>query len=252
MGLSDSKAQSVQPFMKPRFFEAGVSLWRKGAVVDSWVFISGGTVGAYMPNEFGAAIAIELYGAGSWFGEQFILSSTPSDADYVCLADLDAFYIPVAIVENLINAEMNFCRHLLRLTSMSSRRRFESLALQRSGSSCAKVVLGLALMGETLSRARQDENDTRNVVIPVSQGMLSALCGVSRTVFSNFLLQLERGGRLAVSYGSVELKSIGFWQALINAQRNNFGVATLATLDEMIAAAERNSNASVAGFSELN
>ena len=51
-------------------------------------------------------------------------------------------------------------------------------------------------------------------MLPLSQQMIARLCGVSRTLFSEYIGQLEQGNWVRLQYRGVELQHLSAWRGV--------------------------------------
>ncbi len=70
--------------------------------------------------------------------------------------------------------------------------------------------------------------------IPIPQNTLASLCGVSRTLFSEYVQQLAQHGWLKLSYGKLELLSIPTWHAFARLQREDSVNTLNASIQELL------------------
>ncbi len=206
--------------------------------MDGWSFIVNGIVGTSIATDDGSTLSLEVYGPWSWFGEQSIFTSQTNLIEYVCLTDVDLITLPSDLVRGWLVTVPEFAQYISRMMANRLQLGAEMLALQKLGRPSAKVVLGLAQLVTSL--ANQDSGEYQgNISIPFSQGLFASLCGVSRTVFSSNVLQLEKKHWLALTYSSIELIDISRWRALMELYRIKFEVSLMTSVDEIIDGAER-------------
>ena len=96
------------------------------------------------------------------------------------------------------------------------------LTLIKFGSPCLRVVMGLSHFAEELTFHAPPidiRNPDHSVEIPVKQKLLADLCGVSRTIFSEYVQKLSCEGWLRISYGKLEILSVHRWLEFSNKQR---------------------------------
>jgi CRP-like cAMP-binding protein len=235
VGLSDIAARTVQPRLRPHSYETGTPVWKRGGSIDGWTLVVSGMVGKSIDAGKGNAASLGIYGQGVWFGEQAILSGRPSMADYICLVDTDLLTLPKTVVEALLKTDQAFGEHMAKLVSRRLVTSSEALALHKTGTSCAKVIIGLAqLAGELTSELEEQRAD--RAFVPIPQGSLASICGVSRTVFSNFVLQLERQGWIELSYGGVEFLRLANWLKLLDAQQANVRINAMGSIEQILGA----------------
>ena len=64
--------------------------------------------------------------------------------------------------------------------------------------------------------------------------MLASLCGVSRTLFSEFVHELQANGWLNIHYGKIELLSTGTWQRFVRRLRQRSLAMTDASIQSLL------------------
>ncbi len=222
VGISQDKALQMAAFIRISSFEEGQVIWSKGSKIDSWKFIISGLVAASIESTSGMLMPISIYGEGSWFGEQSIINKKTSYADFVCLASTDVMSISSDIVLELMETQPTFALYLTRLMAWRVQKTSEMLMLMKFGNPCLRVVMGLSQFAEALF-FHSDRPPTigfgQGVEIPVKQKLLSDLCGVSRTIFSEFVQKLAVAGWLKISYGKLEILSLPYWHQFSQKQR---------------------------------
>ena len=238
LGLSDALTLETAPWVKVHAFDAGKRLWTKGAEVGHWMFIIHGLVSASVPTTNSESTPISIYGRGAWFGEQSIINRKPSFADYVCLTGTEVLTLPAARFDHLFVSEPNFARFVAKLMAWRVQKTSETLTLMKMGNPCMRVVMGLAQFAEALAY-HSDRPPTvgfgEGVEIPISQNTLASLCGVSRTLFSEYVQQLAQHGWLKLSYGKLEILSITAWHAFARRQRDDNLNTLNASIQELLA-----------------
>jgi hypothetical protein len=79
------------------------------------------------------------------------------------------------------------------------------------GNPCLRVLMGLSQFAEALFY-HSDRPPTigfgLGLEIPVNQKLLADLCGVTRTIFSEYGQKLAAEGWLTISYGKLEILSL--------------------------------------------
>ena len=222
VGISQEKALQMAAFVKVSSFDEGEVIWSKGSKIDAWRFIINGLVAASTESARGLLMPISIYGEGSWFGEQSIINRKSSYADFVCLAPTDVMSISSDIVLELMETQPTFALYLTRLMAWRVQKTSEMLMLMKFGNPCLRVVMGLSQFAEALFY-HSDRPPTigfgQGVEIPVKQKVLADLCGVSRTIFSEFVQKLAAAGWLAISYGKLEILQLPHWHKFSNKQR---------------------------------
>ena len=222
LGLDEAVAAQVARDIRVQSFDAGQTIWTKGSMVQSWHFIIHGLVSAAIPTANSDATPISIYGDGAWFGEQTIINRKPSYAAYMCLVPTEVMGMPAERFDQLFLEDAEFARFVAKLVAWRVQKTSETLMLMKLGNPCLRVVMGLAQFAEALSY-RSERPPTIGVAdaleIPIPQGTLASLCGVSRTLFSEYAQALATDKWLKLSYGKLEVLSAHAWHSFAQRQR---------------------------------
>ena len=70
--------------------------------------------------------------------------------------------------------------------------------------------------------------------IPISQNTLASLCGVSRTLFSEYVQQLAQNEWLKLSYGKLEILNIATWHRFARREREESINSLNPTIGELL------------------
>jgi CRP/FNR family cyclic AMP-dependent transcriptional regulator len=232
--FSDSRILSVIPHMSINSFDPGDVIWSKGGNVYSWNCVMTGYVVAGVPLESGGRLPVHIYGHHAWFGEQPLLGKQTSDLEYSCLTSVDVIGIKRKIFDEGLFSEPDFMRFLLDLVSLRNRQTSEMLMLMRLGCSSLRVMMTLAQFAEALNSNVDGEGSEDVVDIPISQDQIANLCGVSRTLFSEYIQQLSKAGFLKVRYGAIELKSVKAWKNFAHKQRAKERLSNRHSIDALL------------------
>jgi CRP/FNR family cyclic AMP-dependent transcriptional regulator len=224
LGLSEALATKTAPNVKVQAFDAGKKIWTKGGEVQHWLYIMNGLVSVSIPTTNSESTPISIFGKGSWFGEQSIINRKPSFADYVCLTATEVLRVPATTFDTLFAEEPEFARYIAKLMAWRVQKTSETLTLMKLGNPCLRVVMGLAQFAEALAY-RSERPPTvamgEGVEIPISQNTLASLCGVSRTLFSEYVQQLAQHEWLKLHYGKLEILHIATWHRFARRQRED-------------------------------
>jgi len=244
VGISHEKALQMAASVKVSSYDEGHTIYLKGSRPDAWKFIISGLVAESVESTQGTLMPISIYGEGAWFGEQSIINGNPIYADFVCIAATEVMSIMTESVHDLMAEQPAFVMYLSRLMAWRSQQTSEMLTLIKFGSPCLRVVMGLSHFAEELTY--QPNTDyapdailrvSDSVEIPVKQKLLADLCGVSRTIFSEYVQKLSIEGWLRISYGKLEILSPGNWLNFSSKQRarkfNNLSPTFQDLLDEL-------------------
>lgn len=241
LGLSDALAAQTAPAVKVQSLEAGKKLWTKGSEIQHWLYIMEGLVSASIPTTNSESTPISIYGKGAWFGEQSIINRKPSFADYVCLTATETLCMPSATFDALFVHEPAFARYVAKLMAWRVQKTSETLTLMKLGNPCLRVVMGLAQFAEALAY-RSERPPTvgfgDGIELPIAQNTLASLCGVSRTLFSEYVQQLAQHEWLKVSYGKLEILNVSTWHRFARRQREESFNALNPTIADLLAVFE--------------
>ncbi len=239
ISFSERRILDVLPRMSIRSFEAGDIIWGKGLPVQSWYCVMSGYVAASVPLEKGGQMPVSVLGQHAWFGEQSLLSRQPSALDYSCLTPVEVIGMDKSFLEAAFEQEPDFVRFLVGLVTWRVQQQSEMLMLMRLGSSSLRVVMGLAQLAEAIRRDLDIPVDAEErVEIPISQELIASLCGVSRTLFSEYLQHLVRADWVKVRYGAIEMRRPDVWQLFAQSQRARQRVAHRPTIEDLLAEME--------------
>ena len=249
VGISHEKALQLAASVKVSSYDEGHVFYLKGARPDAWKFIISGLVAESVDSPQGALMPISIYGEGAWFGEQSIINKNASYADFVCICSTEVMSISSELVHELMAAQPTFVMYLSRLMAWRAQQTSEMLTLIKFGSPCLRVVMGLSHFAEELTNQptttpelAEREPTPDSVEIPVKQKLLADLCGVSRTIFSEYVQKLASEGWLRISYGKLEILSPDNWMSFSCKQRsrkfNNLSPTFQELLDELADQAE--------------
>lgn len=193
-----------------------------------------GYVVAAVPLDSGGKLPVHIYGLHNWFGEQPLLGKQTSDLEYSCLTCVDVIGINRKIFDDAVLDEPDFMRFLLNLVCSRNRQSSEMLMLMRLGSSALRVLMSLAQFAEVQSCDVEGDVAEGVVDIPISQDQIANLCGVSRTLFSEYIQQLSKAGLLKVRYGAIELRCVEVWQSFASRQRARESLNSRQSIAELL------------------
>jgi CRP-like cAMP-binding protein len=214
VGLSDTTCRMLHDIVSIRSYEAADVIVKKGSNFDHWHL-----------------------GEGAWFGEQSILTSQPSFEDYVCLTSTEVMRLPASVMRKLLDTETEFPHYVSRNIAWKFQKSSEMLMLMKFCNPAVRVVLGLAQVGEALAQSAGNQASGKSdagVEIRVKQEILAALCGVSRTLFSECILKLESSGWLRLSYGKLRLCKMNAWLELTKSHRINRVTDPNSSFDQLL------------------
>ena len=167
------------------------------------------------PVARGGMVPLHVHGPHAWFGEQALLGGQASQVDYVCMTQVELIGMRQSCLENALREEPEFRRFMLQLLARRVELQTEFQLLLRLGGMPLRVVMGLAqfAVNQPQSFSAQIKPHPEDTVdISLSQDQIAAVCGVSRTLFSECLQKLARGGWVKLRYGGMSLQSAAAWR----------------------------------------
>jgi CRP/FNR family cyclic AMP-dependent transcriptional regulator len=213
--LSEQHILKMLPLLSIRSYDTGAIIWDKGRPVLAWNCVMTGFVAAAEPMARGGMIPLQVHGPHAWFGEQALLGGQVSQVDYVCLTPVELIGMRQSCLENALCEEPEFMRFMLQLLARRVGQHTELQLLLRLGGMPLRVVMGLAqfVVNQPQSFTAQFKPHPEDAVdISLSQDQIAAVCGVSRTLFSECLQRLARGGWVKLRYGGMSLQSAAAWR----------------------------------------
>jgi CRP/FNR family cyclic AMP-dependent transcriptional regulator len=237
VGLSDTTCRMLHDVVSIRSYEAADVIVKKGSNFDHWHLVIEGLVASSVSISPTKLAPINIYGEGAWFGEQSILTSQPSFEDYVCLTSTEVMRLPASAMRKLLDTEAEFPHYVSRNIAWKFQKSSEMLMLMKFCNPAVRVVLGLAQVGEALAQSAGNQVGNKadaGVEIRVKQEILAALCGVSRTLFSECILKLESSGWLRLSYGKLRLCKMNAWLELTKSHRINRVTDPNSSFDQLL------------------
>lgn len=208
-----------------------------GHSVPAWHFIISGYVSASVLLDSGKKLPIKLHGRNTWFGEQALLYKQPCLHNYTCLTAVEVITMSKKCFDLAVIEEPDFVRFLIHLVAGQSVQQSEMLTLMRLGRPPLCVVMGLAQFAESArpDLTRQPVNNYHQELdIPIGQHQLADLCGVSRTLFSEYVQHLARHGWITLRYGGITLQSLETWRLFARQQRERPSVASKPTINDLL------------------
>jgi CRP/FNR family cyclic AMP-dependent transcriptional regulator len=223
---------------------------RQGHSVSCWQFVISGYVAASLQLDKEKRLPINLHPRNTWFGEQALLSNQPSLHDYSCLSPVEVLVMAKNCFDKAVLEEPDFVRFLVRHLARESLKNSERLTLMRMSSPPLRIVMGLAQFAEAQSKNRHQppffhlSESAQTLDVAIGQNTIAELCGVSRTLFSQYVQHLSREGWLKLRYGGLEIQSTDTWCIFARHQRERQSVFSSPTITELL-------NAMAAAHEEL-
>jgi CRP-like cAMP-binding protein len=237
LGLSEGLAQGLSAKVKLMSYASGDTLLNRGEFSSSWFMVMSGAVIGAVEFPGRGMTAVELYGERSWFGGLSVLAEEPSTLCFSAVTEVQLLKLPADLMLDAMAREPLFSKKLCQMIAMQSLRQSESLMLHKVGGLGLRILFGIAALVEALSetlRPITEPSGEGRFEMPVNQTQMAWLCGVSRTVISQHLQQLERGGWIRVKYGGLEFESLRDWSELLKRIRLNASIFLSASLEQIL------------------
>lgn len=237
LGFSDAGIIQLLPKLINKTFAADQVLWPKGAPEHPWCHILSGLASASLPHVDGDYAPVDIYGTGSWFGEDTIFNHSPSALEYVSLTGMRVLMLSREDARQAFAAEPRFAQYIAELVAWRSQRHAEMLALARTGNPTLRVVLGVAMFAESIHKGASHLPTAHNkdcLEIPLKQSLIAAICGVSRGVFSEQIQPLVAAGWLRVNYSTITVLKLSCWGKFSRTHREKRMIDAKPTMADML------------------
>jgi CRP/FNR family cyclic AMP-dependent transcriptional regulator len=188
--LDEAALRGLAPGGAVRSYPKNVVVVSEGDVTDSLYVVLAGRVKAFVSDESGREVVVNLIEAGDYFGE-LVLDGGPRAASVMTLEPSRLYVIPQPEVERLLDANPAFARDLLRrligkVRSLTGR--VADLALKDVYARLVKFIAENAVASE----------GRRVIPERLTQNDLAARIGASREMVNRILKDLTAGGYVAV------------------------------------------------------
>ncbi|MDT7517086.1 Crp/Fnr family transcriptional regulator [Rhodoferax mekongensis] len=234
IGLLDYPAIRFSQSIRINRYSSGDIIFERGAKVTEWTLVVSGLVAMNVSTSQYDSIPLVIYGIGSWFGEDAILNNELSQGTYQCLSDSVVMQMNEYAFKELHKSEVGFNSKMNYLIAKRYQRIAELHTLQKIGTPCMKVVMGIAYVSEALYTELETQQSIESITIPVSQTVLASLCGVSRTTLSEYILKLAKHKMIQTNYGKVQVMQVSKWKKLIARHQSSSIIVPVNDIDEFL------------------
>lgn len=232
LGIDFDHAIRIGKYLRPMTCLQSQSFSERAAPLPGWIYIISGYFVASVPVGDGNLLSMAVYGPGEWTGEEVILARKTSPLTLTAAADVTCLVLPRSIFRSAVTTYGDFSTAVVDILGKRSSRRIEELIAVRMSSLPARVCTLLALLVETQTQIAVDQKIDPLMLpeefsLPVSQDVLSRLCGVSRTVMSGYLKVLRDHGLIGLRYGEIRLENVRAWLVYLNRYRQEKSLADI-------------------------
>ncbi len=200
-GLDDDLQAALLRAARERHLVDGERLFSRGDPPDGLFAVVDGALRVTAVTAAGREVVLTRAEPPTWLGEIAVFDRQPRTHD--CIADGDAvvLHVPLAALDDLLQAKPRWWRDLGVLVAGKLRLAFHVM----EDAAAAPIVVRLARRLLVLSGGLGDELDHRRRVVVVAQDQLASMLGASRQTVNAALKELEARGLVKVAYGQVEI-----------------------------------------------
>ncbi|HET7262916.1 MAG TPA: Crp/Fnr family transcriptional regulator [Casimicrobiaceae bacterium] len=180
-----------------RICPAGSLVCRRGEPVDYWIGVIDGLVKMSNVSSDGKPASYTGIGTGGWFGEGSALKDEPRRYEIIALRESAIAYVPKTVFLAMLDGSVAFNRFVI---TQLNERLAQFIALvehDRLLGPDARLARSLAGLFNPVLYPRVGNS------LPVSQGELGQIVGLSRQRVNRSLKVLEQAGLLRIDYGGV-------------------------------------------------
>lgn len=188
--LDESALRALAPHGAVRAFPKNAVVVNQGDETDSLYILLSGRVKAFVGEEDGREVVLNIAGAGDYFGE-VVLDGGPRSASIMTLEPCRLFVIPRGDIEGLIDSNPAFARHLIdaligKVRSLTQR--VLDLSLKDVYGRFAKFIEDNAV----------ERGGMREVPERLTQHEIAARIGASREMVNRIIKDLTAGGYISI------------------------------------------------------
>lgn len=193
MGDDRETIQVLEPYLRPRRYQAGQVLWTEGEVSGRLVLLNAGRVKAVRVLPDGSSVLLYVFSAGDLFGFLPFVDGGPYPATAIAVDDVDALVMSRSALRQAIQSDSQVAMVLLEALGTRLRQAFGRLGDQAQRGSLARVAAALSLLLPPL--ATLDATTIINVPSPIHE--FAADVGMTPETFSRAVTRLVESGVLA-------------------------------------------------------
>jgi CRP-like cAMP-binding protein len=214
LGMELAAAQRAGTRLTPLTCLAGEALGERGKALDGWIYILSGTLVGTVPLDGEAFWPVCVHGANEWVGEELLVSKMPAKVKLVAAADTHCLVLSRSDFKQAMSSSRAFANSVINLMSCRSAARIDQMIAFRHQDLGRRALTLLALLVESRVFCLTEQFHKpipSSIELPVTQHTLGRLCGVSRTVVSGYLQELQRRGMVEISYGRLHVLRVVGW-----------------------------------------
>ncbi len=193
MGDDRETIQVLEPYLRPRRYQAGQVLWTEGEVSGRLVLLNAGRVKAVRVLPDGSSVLLYVFSAGDLFGFLPFVDGGPYPATAIAVDDVDALVMSRSALRQAIQSDSQVAMVLLEALGTRLRQAFGRLGDQAQRGSLARVAAALSLL--LPPSATLDATTIINVPSPIHE--FAADVGMTPETFSRAVTRLVESGVLA-------------------------------------------------------
>lgn len=164
-------------------------VFTQGDTADALFYVVSGTVKATFLSEHGKQAVIAILGAGDFFGEGCLDGEPPQNSTVTAASASEIVRLDRAAVARALDDDPVFVKQLLRFLLRRNRKLQDDLIGHLFHSSEKRLARILLTLANTQLGARSN-----SIAIPLSQEMLAAMVGTTRSRINQFMNKFRRLG----------------------------------------------------------
>lgn len=198
-GLPEADLRTLSSHAVTRTFPKNTIIINEGDTTDSMYIILDGRVKAFLSDEHGKEIILDIEGPGEYFGEIALLDDAPRSASVMTLESCGFSIISKDAFKECLAKNPDIALNLIK-------------ALTRRIRILTDNVKGLALrdvygrVSKTLLQLAKEEDDKLAITEKLTQEDLANMVGASREMVSRILKDLTRGGYIKTEHRKITIE----------------------------------------------
>lgn len=187
-----------------RTYEPGQMLFEIGDAVHALVGLVSGSVEVWLHHPVLNRQLLHIAKPGLWFGEQIAYGLDKRSNSVRAKTPVKVIAVPRDAIDAMVTEDPLCLKNFGRLSAshiVSCMRGITELLVQDS---FAKVCVRLITLGVAYSLS----NYGKPIELPITNGELAGLCGISRKTVNRILGDLKKAGAINSRYGAVTILSL--------------------------------------------
>jgi CRP-like cAMP-binding protein len=210
-----------------RRFRKGETLIRAGSEVHEWIAISKGAVFLSTSAAADAKVAVATLWFGDSVGRGSPLGATVASYDVTALVDVETVALPT------VGPRAGAPEDVTHLHTATAARLNRQIAVRLAGNGPQRLISVLATLGSAMFQGSVRANHSNSLAIPVGQGRLGELAGLSRRQAWTYIGELASAGWIETWRTRVVLQALPAW-LLVHGEVDGKGLSCISTIGAAI------------------